>query len=246
MADAQYDASPRHKARIAGALYLAVIVLGLYAEMFVRGPFIVSGDAAATARNIMAHEGVWRMAFAADLLADAFYVAVTVILYELLRPVNRSLSLTAAAVSLMGISLWAVGALFHLAPLIALSGAPYMAAFTPGQLQALAYAAIRLHSQADTVGVVFFGGYCAMIGWLIFRSRFMPRFVGVLLMLAGAGYLIDAFSIFLAPSLDLFTYIFPFTLAGEGSLTLWLLVVGVDTARWRERAVAAPVPEPAV
>jgi len=230
------ETSPRLKARIAGAFYLAVILLGVFAELFARGSIIISGDAAATARNIVAHEPLWRLGLAADLVAGACYAAVTVLLYELLKPVNRSLSLLAAVFSFVGVSVGAVSDLIQIAPLVVLSGAPYTAAFRPDQLQALAYMAVRLHGQGYLVGLAFFGFYCLLLGWLIFRSRFLPRIVGALMAIAGASYLINSFAGFLAPSLHLYPYILAPPLLGEGSLTLWLLAVGVNAARWRERA----------
>ena len=230
------ETSPRLKARIAGAFYLAVILLGVFAELFARGSIIISGDAAATARNIVAHEPLWRLGLAADLVAGACYAAVTVLLYELLKPVNKSLSLLAAVFSFAGVSVGAVSDLIQIAPLVLLGGAPYTAAFRPDQLQALAYMAVRLHGQGSLIDLVFFGLYCLLIGWLIFRSGFLPRIVGALMAIAGASYLINSFAAFLAPSLDLSPYILAPPLLGEGSLTLWLLAVGVNAERWRERA----------
>jgi hypothetical protein len=246
MTDQAFDTSPRRKARIAGALYLVVIVLGLYAELFVRGPIIVAGEAAATARNILAHQGLWRLSVAFDLAAGGAYAAVTVLLYELLAPVNRTLSRIAAVFSLLGIAVGAVSALFQMAALYLIAGPPYLAAFTPAQLAALARLFVRLHGEAGGIGIIFFGVYCLAIGWLIFRSTFMPRIIGVLMALAGAAYLIDSVAGILAPNLDLFAWILAPSFIGEASLTLWLLVVGVDTARWRERAGAGLIPDPAI
>src|SRR6202049_2848052 len=129
------EASPRFKARIAGVFYLLTIVTRVIADAFVRNRLVVSDDAAATATNIIAHEPLFRLGFAADIIAFASYIALTALLYELLKPVNRSLSLVAAFFSLVACVVQAISSLFHLAPLVLLGGAPYLSVFTVEQLQ---------------------------------------------------------------------------------------------------------------
>jgi hypothetical protein len=227
------ETSPRLKARIAGAFYLLTIPTAILAELFVRGQVVVSGNAAATATNILAHEPLFRLGFASDLIATACYIAVTALFYGLFKPVNRSLSLLAAFFSLVGCAIGAFSCLFHLAPLVVLGGAPYLSVFKLEQLQALALMFLKLRAQASNIGIVFFGFYCLLIGYLVFRSTFLPRILGVLMALAGLGWLT-----FLSPPLA--NYLSPYNLApgllGEGSLTLWLLVAGVNTAKWSELA----------
>ncbi len=231
------EASPRRTARICGVLYLITIITGIFAEFFVRGSAIVSGDAAATSRNIVSSEEMWRLGFAADIVGALAYVGVTFLLYELLKPVSRGISLCAAFFSLVGCAIGGASSLFHLAPLYWLSGAPYLAAFTPEQLQALAYWSIRLHSQGYIISLPFFGVYCSVIGYLIYRSTFMPRTVGVLMMLAGVCWLLTAFSNFTAPAFwrAYGEYLSLPCLLGEGGLTLWLLAFGVNPIRWKQQ-----------
>ena len=151
------EASPRFKARIAGAFYLVVFVLGGVA-VFVGGRFVVPNDAGATAANILANESSFRFAVtAADLVTSACYVAVTALFYDLFKPVNRSLSLLAAFFSLVGCAVGGVAVLFHLAPLVVLGGAQYLGAFRPDQLQALALMFLKLSGRANNIGLVFFG-----------------------------------------------------------------------------------------
>lgn len=229
---------PQLMARVAGLSYLITTVAGLFAEIVVRGGLIVSGDAAATARNITASESLYRLGFAADLIGGAAYLVVTLLLYELLKPVNRVLSLLAAFFSLVGIAIGGVAALAHLAPLLILGGASYLHAFDAGQLQALAYLAIRLHAQGYLIALVFFGFYEALLGYLILNSGFLPRALGVLVGIAGLAFLINSFATFVAPPVGaaLSNYMLILDAIGEFSLMLWLLIAGVDAPKWAQRA----------
>ena len=229
-------ASPRLKARIAGVFYLITFVTAIFSEFFVQARLVVDGDAATTATNILAHEFMFRSAVAAGLIGIASYVAVTALLYELLKPVNRSLSLLAAFFSLMGCALWFVGCVFRLAVFVVLGGAQYLSVFKPEQLQALALVFLKLNGRAFSVGMVLFGFYCLLLGYLIFRSTFMPRILGMLVAIAGLGDLIGTFANFLSPTFahHLDPYIGLPALIGELSLMLWLLVIGVNVSRWKE------------
>ena len=197
--------------------------------------FFVFGDAAATATNILAHESLFQLGFAANLIQFPCYVAVTGLFYDLFKPVNKSLSLLAAFFSLVGCAIGAVSCLFEFAPLTVLGGAPYLNVFTLEQLQALSLMFLKLYGQLFNISFVFFGFYCLLIGYLIFRSTFLPRILGVLMAIAGLGWLT-----FLSPALT--HALSPYILAaglGEVSLTLWLLVAGVNAERWKEQAGAA-------
>jgi uncharacterized protein DUF4386 len=230
------ETSPRLKARIAGAFYLVTTLTRMFVEIFVRNRLVVPDDAAATANNILSHEALWRWGFAADIMAFASYVALTALLYELLKPVNRSVSLVAAFFSLVAAAVQAFSGLFHLAPLILLGGSPTLNAFKREQLEALALVFLRLRAQCyHNIGLVFFGVYCLLIGNLMFRSTFLPRVIGVLMMLAGFSYVL-----FLAPPLvgQLQPYILVFPGVGQITLTLWLVAFGVNAERWKEQAGA--------
>jgi hypothetical protein len=231
------EASPRFTARVAGVFYLLTILTRMFVEIFVRNRMVVSDDAAATATNIMAHEPLFRLGFAADIIAFASYIALTALLYELFKPANRSVSLVAAFFSLAASVVQAISSLFHLAPLVLLGGAPYLRVFTVEQLQALALVFLRLRAAAyHNIGLVFFGVYCLLVGILILRSTFLPRILGVLMGLAGLSYVL-----FLSPPLarSLQPYILAFPGVGQIALTLWLLVMGVNVPRWKEQASAA-------
>ncbi len=234
------EVSPRLKARIAGALYLGTMV-GSGFGFSVISSMIVRGDAAATAARILASEPLFRLGFVADLVAGGCYIGVTAILYGLLKPVSRTVSLAAALFSLAGCAVGAANSVNLLAPLVFLGGAPYLAVFGPDQLRALTLTSLRLYEQGHNISIFFFGIYCALLGRLVFRSTFLPRILGVLLAIAGLGWLTEAFATFLSPPLA--SHLFPYILApgalGEGALTLWLLVVGVNGPRWKRQAGVA-------
>lgn len=231
------EASPRLWARVAGVSYLITIITGVFAEVFVRGSLVVRDDAAATATNLLAHESFYRLGLVADLIMLASYVVVTLLFYLLFKPAGRSRSLLAALFSMMGIAVLAVNSLNHLAPLVFLGDARFLRAFDAPQLEALAFAALKLHGRGYSIAGVFFGIYCILIGDLAFRSRFLPRIVGGLMAIGGLGYVTDSFTSFLSPALaarlpDLAI------LGGIAELTLclWLMIVGLDASKWEERA----------
>jgi len=232
------EASPRSTARIVGFFWLMTIVLGSFA--LVGDKLVVAGDAAATAANILAHESSFRLGLAANLVAGLCYLTATVFVYALLKPVNRNVSLLAAFFSLAGCAVSGLTLVFQLAPLAVLKGASYLSAFPVEQLQAQAFTFLSLRAQAFYIGHVFFGLHCLLVGCLIFRSGYLPRVIGALMVCAGLGWLTMSFSNLLLPplghSLDPFIII-PGAI-GELSLTLWLLVRGVNVRKWERRVLA--------
>lgn len=236
-------ASPRSMARITGVVYLLFFMTAIAGEVFLRQAGItgiqltaLSGDAGAIAHNILAHQSLFQLGFALTLLSVTFYIALTALLYRMLRPVSTSLALIAAFFSLMGLAVQAAGSLFQLAPMVLLGGHPYLSVFDPKQLQALALMFLNLDGEVGYVSLVFDGVWLLLLGYLIFRSTFLPRILGGLVALAGLGW-----EMLLAPPLGnhLYTYIQIVGAIGEISLMLWLLVMGVNSQRWNERAAPA-------
>lgn len=228
----------RSTARLAGLLYLGTIATGIFAEAFVRGGVAIRGDGAATARAIALNDGLYRAGAAADILMLCCYVAVTMLLYELLGGAGRQLSRIAAAFSLVGIAVLAVDTLLHLAPLALLHGG-----WTPQlplpQRDALIGLALDLHGDAYGVSLIFFGIYCALIGWLALRSAMLPRLVGWLMIVGGLSHVFARFAAILSPGLSasLPGAINLAPLIGEAALALWLILFGLR-ARPGPRAVA--------
>lgn len=235
--------SPVRQARIAGACWLLCILAGV-AGFIAASPLMVANDAAATAANILANESLYRLGFAFDLISGASYLVTTVFLYWVLKPVGRSLALLAAFFGLAGVAIGGVAWVSRIALLLLLHGDQSLSAFTTGQLQAMAMTALKLQLQVFSIGMVFFGVQCISIGYLVARSTFLPRVLGILLDIGGTGYVIASFASFLIPSFGphLVPFIFPVALIGEGLLTLWLLVKGLNLQRWKEQASPAEDP----
>lgn len=233
--------SPQRYARVCGVLYLYIIMAGIFAELFVRAALVVPTDAKATASNILAHESLFRIGFSGEMLHLAFDVAVAVLLYALLRQVDRYIALLAAFMRLACDLILAVASLSHFAALRLLENGDYLHTFAPEQLQTLALFALKLHGDGYAISLVFFAFACLSLGYLIYRSGYLPRIIGVLMAIAGLCYLVNSFAHFLDPvfAASLFPPIFVPIFLAEVSLTLWLIVKGVNVEKWKERASAA-------
>lgn len=231
------DLSPKARARLAGALFLLTMVLGGIGGS-IAARLVVSGDAAATAGNILGQEGLFRLGYAVYLVEMACQVAMTMVFYELLKPVSRSLSLLMAVFSLVGCIIKTLSRLFFFSPFFLLGGAQYLSVFSTEQLQALAYLFLRLNHQAETIAMVFFGLTALVQGYLIFRSGFLPRVFGVLSALGGLGWLTYLYE---PLAVRLLTGILAVAILGALSLVVWLLVVGVNEQRWKELAAPPPL-----
>ena len=233
MTDRITEASPRFKARMAGVFEVLEGMTSAFGQVFVLGRLVVFSDAAATAANILGHQPLFWLGFVSSLIGVACHIAWTLLFYELFKPVNRSLSLLAAFVGLVVCGLQALTSLLYLAPLLILQGGSSVSAFTAEQLQALALIFLKLNAYAFEIDLVFFGFWCVLAGYLIFRSTFLPRILGVLLAIDGLGW-----ATYMYPPLA--SYLFPFIAAAsalaEIPLQLWLVVMGVNPQRWKEQA----------
>lgn len=228
--------SNKKTARVAGVLYLTIIITGIFAEFFVRQSLIVPGDATATAANITAAEGAFRTGIAGDLIMIMSDVALALVFYLLLKPVSQSLSLLAAFFRLAQAAILGINLLNLFFVLQLLSGADYLSLFDEDQLQALALLFLNGHSVGYSIGLVPFGVSLFVLGYLVFKSGYFPRILGVLLIVSAAGYLIDSFASFLLPTYDNYEAIFALVVflpafIGELSMCLWLLVKGVTIPR---------------
>ena len=183
------EASPRLKARMAGLFYVLTAGTSVLGQQFVLGKLVVEGDAPGYGDphlGVPAFLSVWIRRLAP---VDRILIVMTVLFYELFRPVNRTVSLLAAFIHLVGLAIMGFGSLLQLAPLVILGGGRYLTVFKVDQLQALAYMFLQFSAQAFDAFIVFFGFYCVLLGYLIFKSTFLPRIVGALMALAGLGYL---------------------------------------------------------
>ena len=230
--------SERTLARIAGALYLAVIATGLVADFYVRSGLIVDDNPAATAHNIVAHSALYRLGFCADLLMLVCDVGVVAIFYRLFRPVSPLLALLTTALRLSADAVLAANLVLGYAPLVLLGASPYLQGLGHDQLAASALLILDLHETAEVINMAIFGFYCLFFGKLITMAGFIPRILGVLLVIAGWCYLIFTFSHFLDLKFggQLVPFIFMPGLLAEASLAFWLAIVGLDITRWKAKA----------
>lgn len=224
-------ANPQTIARTAGALYLAVVVLSIYALTVVSG-LSVRGDAAATATNLARDADQFRLAVVANLVATLCYIGVVGLLNELMRPVQAGLSRLAVLFGLAGCVIGAMTAALQMAA-PALIGAA--ATVAPENVQAVQLLMVSA-GRASSVGLTLFGCYCLLLGWLVFRSGFIPRAFGALLMLSGVSWLGGNLALLLIPELaGRLMWIVGLGGLGEILFTLWLVVKGVEVRRWEER-----------
>jgi hypothetical protein len=218
--------SRKHQARVAGVLYALLVVIGLIGLMYLPAFFIVRGDAAATAKNILASELLYRTWVTVDMAGNILFVFVVLALYQLLKEVNRVHATLMMVLALVSVPLSLVNTVAMTAPLVLLSGADFLAPLDQHQLEALAYAFLRLRGQGIVVASVFWGLWLLPFGLLVYRSGFIPRIIGVLLWVAGIGYVLDCLVSLLAPANTALSPVLRVLEAGELPIVLWLLIVG--------------------
>jgi hypothetical protein len=223
--------SPQIYARTAAVLYLIVIAAGMIAELGISGRMVVAGDAAATAANILSRKDLFQLGFTVYLIEMTCQIAQATLFYFLLRPVNRNVALLALVFSLIGCTVKTLSRLFYIAPLLVLGGSHYLNTFNVEQLQGFALLLLDMNSQAAGIALPFFGISTFLNGILIFRSAFLPRFLGVLSILGGLGWFI-----YIYPPLgnQLFVFIMLIALIGSAAEILWLLFKGVNVERWQK------------
>ena len=234
---------PDRKARIAGFLYVICIISGFCAESFVRNKLVVYDDATLTASNIIASSSLYRLGFLADLVSFTTGILIAIIFYDLFKSVSRPLARTAITFAIVSNTVSIAASIFCFAPIHILGGIGYLRTFEPNQLHSLALLSLQLYQFAFVINLGLFSIDCFATGYLIYRSTFLPRFLGVLLIVGGFCYLTNSVTYFMPPKLlpDLFPYIYIPSLVAEVSLALWLAVAGVNVAKWNsvENARAA-------
>ena len=224
--------SLRQLARIAGVLYLIIIVAGMFAQGYARPSLFVAGDAAATAQKIIASEGLFRMSIVSDLIMIMSDVAIGLVFYVLLKPVNRALSLLTALFRLAQAATLGLNLLLLFIVLQLLSGADYLAVLGTEQLYAQAYLFLIAHGIGYKIALVFFAFSILIQGYLLYQSGYFPKLLGILVIAASLGYFVDNFATFMLPNYDAYADIFEMivmtsALTGEVALCLWLLIRGI-------------------
>jgi len=235
------EARPQLYARLAGLIYLYVIVFGGWSEGFIMSALVVSGDAGATADNIRGSGSLWSISVGGNLMIPVVAVLQLWIEYLLLKPVSKGLALLFVLFNGVSLAIETVSKLFLLMVGPVLSDPGYAAAFDPDQIAALAGLMLAGHEISFHIALIFFGVACLLIGALVFRSGYLPKFLGVLMGLAGVSYLVATFGALFAPAFGaaISPWILLPVLVGESALCLWLLFRGVNVRRWRERMEVA-------
>lgn len=223
--------SNKSLARIAGFCYLVVIATGLFSEVFVRQIVRVSNDALATASNIQANEMLFRWGFVADLINFVVGIPTVLIIYHFFKKSNKILLQIALALVIIQTAIIAANLLNQITPLLLLANDTYLNTFQQSQLATLSLLSLNIQSQGYSIGLVFFGFYCILIGFVIYKTNAMPRVIGVLYAIAGLCYLINSFTMFLSKGFanPIFVYLAIPIFMGELSVCLWLLIKGIDT-----------------
>ena len=231
--------SIKKTARIAAILTLVMAVFAPFSMIYVPTTLVVSGDAATTANNIMASEGLFRLGIASDSIVFLIEIVLTVLLYVLLKPVNKTLSLVAAFSRLAMTIIQGINLLNHFFVLLLLSGAGYLTVFAPDQLHALVLLFLNVHEDVVLIWGLFFSLHLFMIGYLVFKSGYIPGVIGIFLIIASLCYLLQSFGNILFPQYkEIFSSIGLLSTI-EIALPLWLLIKGITIERWQQHTLAA-------
>jgi len=222
-------------ARLAGFLYLLMAPFGIFGIMYVPSRLIVPGDAATTASNIMASESLFRLGIVSALIVQIIQILVVLVLYKLLKPVNKNLALLMVLFILVGVPIAMLAELNRFAALLLLGGADYLTAFEADQLHAQVMLFLDSREHGVAIAGIFWGLWLFPMGYLVFKSGFIPGILGILLMIGCFGYLIESVTLFLFPNFD--ATISLFTFWGEVLFPLWLLIKGVNLEQWEKRAL---------
>jgi hypothetical protein len=228
---------PQIYARVGGVLYLILIFVGMFSEIYVRGKLIVPRDPTATANNIMDSQLLWRIGIVADLIMHVLDLPIMLVIYLLLRPVNKNIALLALLFNLIQTAVLVANKSNLVSALLQLGSLDYLKSVQPDQVYAQMYLSLKLHDIGFGIGLIFFGFTCLINGYLIFRSGYLPKTIGVLIQTAGLCYLTNSFALLLVPKFS--QIIFPLILIpafiGELSFSLWLMVKGVNLPKWNKQ-----------
>lgn len=217
--------SPQKTARIAACVFLGIFFLGMSTELFIRPGMIVPGDAAATVQNIAASKSLFRLSLVSDLIRQALLMLLPLVLYKLLKPVNKTIAALMVIFALVGVSISMLNEINHFAVLLLSSRADYLTAFKADLLNALVMFFLDLRKYGTYIPQLL-SFWVLFLGYLVFKSGFLPRIFGILLMLGGLCYTVSAVLFFLFPNLDTMV-LGLFAFIGEALFYLWLLIKGV-------------------
>ena len=224
--------NPNKTARVAGCLYLMLFPLGIFGIIYVPSSLIVLGDAATTASNIMANELLYRLSIVTALTLQIVYIFLALALYKLLNPVDKNNAVLMVILVLVAAPIAMLNELNHVAVLLVLSGSDFLTTFSLDQVQASVPLFLNLHEHGVFIAQIFWGLWLFPMGYLIFKSNFLPKALGILMIIGGFGYLVDSFVYFIFPDFDV--TVSEFTFLGELLLPLWLMFKGVNHEQWEK------------
>jgi len=233
-ANTKTEQRPQRLARLAGWLYLSMVPLGIFGIMYIPLNFIVAGDAAATVQEILADETIFRLSIVSSFVVQLVNLCLVLVLYKLLKPASRNVAAFMVIFFLVSIPISMLNDLNHFAVLLLAKGSETLGTFTLEQQQSLAYFFLELHEKGVQISGIFWGLWLFPMGYAIFKSGYLPRILGILLMIGCCGYLVDSIFAFLAPELGI--TIAQFTFIGEVLFPLWLVTRGVNVEKWQQRA----------
>ena len=222
--------NPNKTARVAGCLYLMLFPLGIFGIIYIPSSLIVLGDAATTASNIMANELLYRLSIVTALTLQIVNIFLALALYKLLNPVDKNNAVLMVILVLVAAPIAMLNELNHVAVLLVLSGSDFLTTFSMDQVQASVPLFLNLHEHGVFIAQIFWGLWLFPMGYLIFKSNFLPLALGILMIIGGFGYLVDSFVYFIFPDFDV-TFS-EFTFLGELLLPLWLMFKGVNHEQW--------------
>ncbi|MCK5675365.1 MAG: DUF4386 domain-containing protein [Spirochaetales bacterium] len=229
------EINPKKTARIAGLLYMLLIPLGVFGMLYVPKTLFVPGDIAATVSNIMTNQMLYRISIVSALLTQVVQIFVVLYLYKVLKPVNKTHALYMVVLILVAVPIAMLNELNQFAVLLLLNGPDFLTFFTSDQTQTLVGLFLDLRQSGIFIAEIFWGLWLFPMGYLVFKSGYLPRIIGVLLIVACFGYLIDSFMFFFVP--DFGITFSEFTFLGELLMILWLLIKGVNVEEWEKQVL---------
>ena len=225
--------SPQKTARVAACIFLSIFFLGISTELFIRPGMIVPEDAEVTVRNIAASEALFRLSLVSDLLRQALLMLLPLVLYKLLKPVDKTIASLMVIFALVGVSISMLNEINHFAVLLLSSNTDYLTAFKADQLNTLVMFFLGLRKYGTYIPQLL-SFWVLLLGYLVFKSGFLPRILGILLILGGVCYSVSAVIFFLFPNLDT-VVLGLFAFIGESLFYLWLLIKGINVDKWEGR-----------
>ncbi len=222
-------------ARTTGFLYMLMIPLGIFGMLYVPKTLFVPGDMAATVNNILANQTLFRTSIVIALLTQIVQIFVVLYMYKVLKPVNKNHAVLMVVFILVAVPIAMLNELNQFAVLLLLNGADFLTFFTSEQIRTLIALFLDLHQAGIFIAQIFWGLWLFPMGYLVFKSGFLPKIIGALLIVACFGYLVDSFIFFFVP--DFGITFSEFTFLGEMLITFWLLIKGVNVEAWKKRAL---------